>query len=367
MEKAYRFRAYPTKEQEILLAKTFGCVRYVYNYFLDLKKTMWESERKNISFTETSRLLTQLKQEKEWLKEPDKCALQNALKDLDSAYQGFFKMGRGYPKFKSKHNHRRSYRSNRSNNNIDFCGNYIKLPKLGKVKIRDHQVPCGRILNATITQEPSGRYYISLCCTNVPEQDFIPTENQIGIDLGVKTFATLSDGTEIPNPKHLNRSLERLVFLQRSVSRKTRDSGKWKKARVKVARQYEKIRNQRKDFLQKVTTSIVRNNQVICIEDLNVTEMLQTADSNLARQISDVSWAEFARILDYKTQWNHRDLVKVDTYFPSSQLCSHCGYQNREVKDLSIREWTCPMCNTYHNRDLNAAINILNEGLSLLH
>lgn len=203
MDKAYKFRAYPNKKQRILLAKTFGYSRFVYNYFLDLKIKLYKEEKKSLSYTEASRILTQLKRDPDydWLKEPDKCALQNALKDLDRAYKNFFKQGFGFPKFKSKKTHRYSYRSNCSNNTISFEHNSIKLPKLGKVKIRDNQIPYGRILNATISQEPDGLYYISLCCTNVPEKTYEPSENKLGIDVGLKDFCVMSDGTSIPNPK----------------------------------------------------------------------------------------------------------------------------------------------------------------------
>ena len=275
MEKAYKFRFYPTKTQIKILNCTFGCVRYVYNYFLDLKQKLYKAEKKSMSYNECSKELTVLKKDKEWLKDVDKFSLQNSLKDLDKAYKNFFS-GSGYPKFKSKKDNRKSYRTSYTNNNIDFFDKWIKVPKLGKLKIRDKNFkPQGRILNATISQEPSGKYYISLCCTDVEIENLKTSNKEIGIDLGIKNFAVISDETTIKNSKYLQKSLEKLVLFQKRLSRKTNGSSNRNKARIKVAKCYERIANQRKDFLQKLSTKLIKENDTICIENLQVKNMVQ--------------------------------------------------------------------------------------------
>lgn len=352
--------------QQELIQKTFGCVRFVYNYFLDLRVNEYKNNGKSLSYNDNSKLLTQLKKENEWLKEPDKDSLQKSLKNLDNAYQKFFKEHAGYPKFKSKKDRYKSYRTSCTNNNIRFENKRIKLPKLGMVKVRDKQVPNGRILNATISQEPNGHYYCSLCCTDVEMPQYQKTNTIIGIDLGIADFAIFSDGSKIENPRFYEKSEKKLARLQKELSRKTIGSSNWNKARIKVAKLQKHISSQRNDFLQKLTTEIIRAYDVICIEDLDAKSLKETDNTTRNKRVGDVSWSEFRRQLTYKAMWYGRKLSVVDRYYPSSQICHVCGHRDGK-KSEDIRNWICPHCNSELDRDINAAINILDEGLRLLN
>ena len=372
--KAYKFRIYPTEEQEIFFAKTFGCVRKVYNLMLNDRKKAYEEVKNDPSKKMTFPTPAKYKEEFPFLKEVDSLALANAQLHLDKAYKNFFRdKSVGFPRFKSKKNPVQSYTTNNQNGTVALIDSkFIKVPKLKSlVRIKLHRQPKGMIKSATISRHASGKYYISLLCKE--EISELPkTNSAIGIDLGITDFAILSDGQKIDNHKFTSKMEKKLKREQRKLSRRAllaknkgiplSEAKNYQKQKRKVARLHEKVMNQRTDFLNKLSTEIIKNHDIICIEDLNVKGMLR--NHKLARSISDVSWSSFVAKLQYKADWYGREIIKVDTWFPSSQICSECGHKDGK-KSLDIREWTCPICHTHHDRDINASINILIEGLRI--
>lgn len=361
MNKSFKVRIYPTQEQQILLEKNFGASRFIYNHFLKLKQYLYQEFDIKITFNHMSKMLTELKRQKTWLTVPDKCALQNTLKDLDAAYKKFYN-GAGYPKFKRKD----SKNSYRTNCNIKINNSFITIPKVGLLRYKDkyklEEENILKIYNITVSKDTIGHYYASISA-EVYIPHFERTNQNVGIDLGLKDFAIFNTGRKINNPRILKNLEKKYRKLAKAVSRKTYDSANYQKAKLRLAKFLKHVANIRKDFLHKLSTNLLKEFDIICLEDLNIKGLMK----NKGKSYQDVSQSEFVRQLEYKAKWYGKTISKVDRFYPSSQLCSECGYKNPALKDTNIREYNCPICGTHHDRDINAAKNILNEGLHILN
>ena len=358
-KRAYKYRIYPNREQRNFFARTFGCVRLFYNTSLDEMNKLYKEKKEYKDITPAS-----YKERFPFFKEVDSLALANAQLNRNKAFKAFFRKQNKFPKFKAKRN-KQSYSTNNQNGTVYLSedGKYISLPKIKNIKIKMHRKFDGVIKTVTVSKECDDTYYVSILVEeNIEAKP--KSKNSVGIDLGIKSYIVDSNSERIDNPKYLTRLLLRLAIEQRKLSHMKKGGKNRNKQRIKVARLHRRIRNQRNDFLQKLSSKYINENQVIVLEDLNIKQMEQ--DSKLSRLIVDASWYKFVSMLEYKGNWYGRDIIKVPTYYPSSQLCSCCGYQNKEIKDLSIREWVCPKCGATHSRDHNASINILNKGLDIL-
>lgn len=372
VNKAYRFRIYPNKEQETLITKTFGCSRFVFNHFLEKWKETYNETGKGLTYHACSAQLPQLKKDYIWLTEIDSISLQSSLKNLDDSYSRFYNKQNKAPRFKSKKNPMQSFTTKHTSGNIAVVGNRLKLPKLGLIRFAKSRDVEGRVFSATVRRNPSGKHFVSILA-EVEVQPLGNTETSIGIDLGITDFAILSDGRKIDNNKFTSNMEKKLKREQRKLSKRALnakenginlfDAKNYQKQKMKVARLHERVKNQRDDFLNKLSTEIINNHDIICIEDLNTKGMLR--NHKLAKSISDVSWSSFVAKLEYKAEWYGKTIVKVSRWFPSSQICSGCGHRDGK-KSLQIRDWTCPNCHEHHDRDVNASKNIVTEGLRTL-
>ena len=351
----YKFRLDPNQEQQTLLNKHFGSVRWTYNYFLNQRKTEYLNNKKSLNYYDQAAELTQIKKVNEWLKEINSQTLQYSLKCLDMAYQGFFNKRTKFPNFKSK----RNKNSFTIPQNVRYDGTKLIVPKFldGIEMIMERQIK-GIIKHCNISKTPTGKYFVSIL-TELEYQPVSKTNQSVGIDLGIKDFLVLSNGTKIKNHRFLKHYERILAENQKYLSRKTKQSNRYEKQRLKVARIYEKITNSRMDLIHKTTTSLVKQFDIIYLEDLNVKGMMK--NHKLAKAIGDVSWGKFIDVLEYKAIWNDKQVIHIDRFFPSSKTCSKCGWINNNLT-LKDRNWICPECGSVHDRDFNAAINILNEG-----
>ena len=362
VHKAYKVRLYPNGQQVELMRKTFGCCRYVYNHTLAIRNDAYKKTGVSLSGNDCKKLLPQMKADDPWLKEVDSTALQASIEDMDAAFKRFFdgrKAGKrvGYPRFKSKRHCRDSFTCKMS---LAVSDKAVKLPKLGWVRAVVSVPVVGKIGHITVSEPKTGKFFACIAVeTAVAEMP--KTGKSVGIDLGIKDLLVSSDGYKYDNQRYLKHLEKQLARAQRKLSRKPKGSNRREKQRIRVALIQERIANQRLDYIHKVTTELVRNYDVICIEDLNVKGMM--ANHHLAKAIADASFGEVSRQLQYKAAWYGKNVILVGRFYPSSQLCHCCGYRNPAIKDLGIREWVCPNCGAQHDRDINAAINIKTEGI----
>ena len=362
MNKAYKFRIYPNAEQQIILTKTFGCVRFIYNQMLSDKINYYEETKQKLYNTPA-----QYKSEFPWLKEVDSLALANAQMNLQMAYNRFFRNPKiGFPKFKSKKSNRRSYTTNCVNGNIFIDNGFLKLPKVGLVKLKQHRLILSnyKLKSVTISQTPSGKYYASVLFEYENQIQKQELHDFLGLDFSMHGLYKDSNGNEPAYPRYYRQAEERLKREQRKLSLMQKGSKNRSKQRIKVANLHEKVANQRKDFLHKQSRQIANDYDCVCIENLDMRLMSQSL--NFGKSIADDGWGMFVTFLKYKLEETGKRLVKVNKFFASSQICNVCGYKNTATKNLSIRAWDCPECGTHHNRDINAAINIRNEGMRLV-
>lgn len=359
MLRAYKYRLYPTKKQEELLNKHFGCVRFIYNLALETKDWAWRAFGKNISHYDLMKQLPELKKEYVWLKDVCAESLTHSIFHLESAYLSFFKGKGDFPNYKNKQR-RQSYKLPHGKE-INIKGNKIYVPKFreGISFVQDCLMP-GTIRQATVSKTPTGKYFISILTENnipIPNKAPVSFDKSVGIDLGLKSFIVTSDGVTVDNPRKLKQALSKIKFLQRQVSKKKKGSNNRRKAIKRLAIQHEKVTNQRKDFLHKLSTDLIKNHDTICCEDLNIKGMVK--NRSLAGSVSDVGWGEFVRQLKYKAEWYGKNILQIPTFEPSTKLCSNCG-ELIQTLTLADREWFCVSCGTLHDRDINAAINIKN-------
>lgn len=360
--KAYKYRLYPNKDQTELLNKHIGCCRFIWNWALDKKTKTYQKTGKSISRFDLQSLLPFMKKEEAflWLKEVNSLSLQATLEILEKAFTGFFRDKKGYPKFKSKRNETQSF-SIPQNTKVDFQKNLVSIPKIKNIKIKLHRSFDGKIKTCTISRNAIGQFFISILVENnqeLPIRAPLDENQAIGIDLGIKHFISCSDGSCFDNPKILKSKLLKLQFLQRNLSRKEKGSKNREKARKSVAKLHLYISNFRKNFLHQLTSKLVKSKYTsFCVENLDIKEMLK--NNFLSREISDASWSTFLSFLSYKCGWLGKNIVQIGRFEASSQICSYCGNRNQKVKDLSVRDWQCASCQILHDRDINAAKNIL--------